>query len=59
VPEEGCEVSAQTEAEILNICREVLPAYMVPECVEFRTELPHTERGKVDYRALERESAEQ
>ena len=39
--------------EILKICREGLPDYMVPDEIEYRSELPRTSRGKVDYRALE------
>lgn len=42
--------------EILQICREELPAYMVPDEIEYRAELPRTPRGKIDYRELERES---
>lgn len=42
--------------EILNICREELPAYMVPDEIEYRSDLPRTPRGKIDYRELERES---
>ena len=41
--------------EIMSVCREQLPEYMVPEKIEFRTDLPRTPRGKVDYRALESE----
>ena len=39
--------------EILELCRKNLPEYMVPDKIEFREELPRTERGKVDYRKLE------
>lgn len=42
--------------EILNICREELPAYMVPDEIEYRSDLPRTPHGKIDYRELERES---
>lgn len=41
--------------EILKICKDKLPEYMFPEKIEFRNDLPRTERGKVDYRALEKE----
>ena len=47
----------QSEAvteEILHFCREELPEYMVPEVVEYVDDLPRTERGKIDYRALEK-----
>ena len=39
--------------EILKISRQNLPSYMVPEEIEFLTDLPRTSRGKIDYRALE------
>ena len=42
--------------EILQICREELPAYMVPDEIEYRADLPRTPRGKIDYRELEKES---
>lgn len=43
---------------ILSTCRELLPNYMLPECIVYRNDLPRTERGKVDYRALEALAAE-
>lgn len=48
--------SARIREAILQICRENLPAYMVPDEIEFRTDLPRTARGKIDYRELEREN---
>ena len=42
--------------EIIAHCKNKLPEYMVPDTVEYRTDLPRTERGKVDYRALEKEA---
>ena len=39
--------------ELLDICKEKLPEYMVPEEIEFVDNLPRTSRGKIDYRALE------
>jgi acyl-coenzyme A synthetase/AMP-(fatty) acid ligase len=33
-----------------------VPAYMVPERIEFRNELPKTSTGKVDRQALTRTS---
>lgn len=53
---DGCEESDQITQEIINNCKDSLPEYMVPEVVEYRTDLPRTERGKVDYRALEKET---
>lgn len=42
--------------EIIEICKLELPNYMVPESIEYRTELPRTPRGKIDYRALEKQA---
>ena len=39
--------------QVLEICRENLPEYMVPEEISFVEEMPRTPRGKIDYRALE------
>ena len=39
--------------EILNICKQKLPIYMIPEEIVFVDNLPRTSRGKIDYRALE------
>ena len=44
---------AKITEEILKTCREELPDYMVPDEIEYRSELPRTPRGKIDYRALE------
>ena len=38
---------------ILEICRKKLPDYQVPTEIEFMPELPRTERGKVDFKALD------
>ena len=51
-----CKANDQLTKEIIQNCKDVLPEYMVPETVEYRTDLPRTERGKVDYRELEREA---
>ena len=40
--------------EIMKICREELPDFMVPDEIEYRSDLPRTPRGKIDYRALEK-----
>jgi amino acid adenylation domain-containing protein len=37
-----------TREEVLGHCRRRLPAYMVPDVVEFREVLPRTSNGKVD-----------
>lgn len=52
----GYEKSNSLTDEILTVCKEKLPDYMVPEIIEYRDDLPRTSRGKVDYRALEQEA---
>lgn len=54
----GYEKSDATTAEILAVCKEKLPDYMVPEIIEYRDDLPRTSRGKLDYRTLEKQAAE-
>lgn len=44
--------------EILTLCHEKLPEYMVPEEIEYRSDLPRTDRGKIDYRVIEKMEAE-
>jgi long-chain acyl-CoA synthetase len=41
-----------TEADVIAHCREELTAYKVPRIVEFRTELPKTNVGKILRREL-------
>ena len=53
----GVEPDANARRAILDACWEALPGYMVPEVIEFRQDLPRTERGKIDYRALEKLAA--
>ena len=45
-----------TEAELKGFLKESLPLYMVPERIEFRTELPHTFSDKIDRDALLRQT---
>lgn len=52
----GYEANEKLTNEILAICHEKLPEYMVPEEIVYRKDLPRTDRGKVDYRALEKEA---
>lgn len=52
---DGSTKNEDIKQSILSRCNELLPDYMIPEEIEFRTDLPRTSRGKVDYRALEQE----
>jgi len=54
--QEGVTDQEAVKAEILSICKRKLPDYQVPTVIEFVDALPRTERGKVDYRALEEDS---
>ncbi len=42
--------------EIISLCKTELPEYSIPEIYVFFEDLPRTARGKVDYRALEKEA---
>lgn len=55
VVKNGYTVDENTRKSILKVCRTLLPEYMIPVEIEFRDNLPRTERGKVDYRMLEQE----
>jgi long-chain acyl-CoA synthetase len=46
-----------SEQEIIDYCKEKLAPYKVPKIVEFRSELPKTDVGKISHREL-REEAE-
>ena len=41
-----------TREEVLDHCRRRLPAYMVPDVVEFCPALPRTSTGKIDRAGL-------
>ncbi|MCR5151285.1 MAG: acyl--CoA ligase [Clostridiales bacterium] len=45
--------SISVKDEILEICKNSLPEYMVPAEIVFLDDLPRTKAGKIDYRALE------
>jgi long-chain acyl-CoA synthetase len=45
-----------TEAEVINYCRENLTGYKIPKLVEFRTDLPKTNVGKILRRELRDET---
>ncbi len=53
---DGNEESQQIIDEITVLCKEKLPDYMVPNQIAFYQDFPRTNRGKVDYRALEQDS---
>lgn len=44
--------------EIRAFCVGKLPDYQIPDVIEFVDALPRTERGKIDYRALEQQAEE-
>ncbi|GEM_PF-6320416 len=56
LPEKYVEQSNEVKNSIISACKKLLPDYMVPVVIEFRKDLPRTPRGKVDYRALEKEA---
>jgi long-chain acyl-CoA synthetase len=47
---------ALTETDIFNLCKEQLTGYKRPKIIEFRTELPKTNVGKIVRRALRDEA---
>ena len=49
----GYRESEQLTEELRRLCMDSLPSYMIPEEIMYCDDLPRTERGKVDYRALE------
>lgn len=53
---EGYVESQQITETLLAYCEDELPEYMIPEEIIYRNDFPRTSRGKVDYRALEREA---
>ena len=55
VLKKGTEPSAKIKKEIIDMCKEKLSVYSLPKYYEFRTELPKTLYGKVDYKQLEKE----
>ena len=51
---DGYAASDALSEEIRRFCGDRLPEYQIPEEIEFTPALPRTERGKIDYRALEK-----
>lgn len=43
------------KSEVIELCKQNLPEYMLPEEIVFVDDLPRTPRGKIDYRALEKQ----
>jgi amino acid adenylation domain-containing protein len=42
-----------TAGQLASLCRDRLPSHMIPDEIEFRSELPKSSTGKVDRRALQ------
>jgi amino acid adenylation domain-containing protein len=42
-----------SSTQLSRLCRERLPSHMIPDEIEFRSELPKSSTGKVDRRALQ------
>ena len=59
VPMPGIEPTEELKQEILDYCSNHIAKYAMPREIEFRTELPKTLVGKVAYRVLEEEAANQ
>ena len=49
----GYDPTDKLKANIRDFCQDKLPDYQIPDVIEFTDALPRTDRGKVDYRALE------
>ena len=48
---------AEAELSLNTFCSSRLNSFLVPAAFRFLSALPLTERGKLDYRALERETS--
>ena len=59
VPMPGIAPSEAFKQELLDYCSSRIAKYAMPRDIEFRTELPKTLVGKVAYRVLEAEAAQQ
>ena len=58
VPAQGSDVRT-LEKELRTLAKKTINAYMLPGIYRFRQDLPLTDRGKLDYLALEREQESQ
>ncbi len=54
----GYTPSPELTEDIRSCCQDRLPEYQIPDMIEFTAAMPRTERGKIDYRALEEMSAQ-
>jgi len=59
VPMPGVEPTEELKKELLAYCADKIAKYAMPREIEFRTELPKTLVGKVAYRVLEEEAAQE
>jgi long-chain acyl-CoA synthetase len=57
VPTDSVVANPELAAALISQCRERLIKWSCPREVEFRTKLPTTRVGKIDYAALQREAA--
>ena len=53
VLKEGTSATDELTSELLGHCKKNLPEYMLPEEIEYLSDLPRTARGKIDYKSLE------
>ncbi len=54
---DGFAPSDKLVAEIRTFCQGKLPEYQIPDEISFMAVLPRTDRGKIDYRALEKDDS--
>ncbi|MBR4762381.1 MAG: acyl--CoA ligase, partial [Clostridia bacterium] len=54
----GYSANNKLTEEIRAFCKDKLPGYMIPDEIEYLPDLPRTSRGKIDYRALEKQAEE-
>ena len=59
VPMPGVEPTEELKKELLDYCADKIAKYAMPRDIVFRTELPKTLVGKVAYRVLEEEAAQE
>ena len=52
IPAAGCESGAELERELIEYCRNGIAHYKCPRTIDFVSELPRTETGKMAKRKL-------